>query len=400
MVMKPEPWGEALDAAGRPAAGRPTVLVVPTPERGRRSPRRSPRELASREHLVFACGRYEGIDQRVLDEAAAPDRGARGLARRLRAQRRRGGRAGDHRGGRAAAARASWATRSRWPRSPTRTACWSTPSTPSPPRWRGHDVPAGAALRRPRRDRGLAPRPVAYAAPRERRPDLAHPAAPSALGDVDLEVRLATPADAGELLTLQRACWVQEQRANPGVAIPALRRVARRRAGRGSASGTTLVVARRRAGWSAPCAAGCRRRRRLGHRAADGRPRPAGPRARAGCCSSAIEAAAPAEAHVVRAVHRRRQRAQPADVQEGRLPARGRRAGRRAWCVMTKRRRALTSISGARPRLWQTCPRSSRPKDRSARRREGPRRLLPQGEHGAAGHHGWTHQLNTIRYRG
>jgi tRNA (guanine37-N1)-methyltransferase len=31
------------------------------------------------------------------------------------------------------------------------------------------------------------------------------------------------PADAGELLTLQRACWVQEQQANPGVEIPALR---------------------------------------------------------------------------------------------------------------------------------------------------------------------------------
>lgn len=32
----------------------------------------------------------------------------------------------------------------------------------------------------------------------------------------------ATRADAGELLTLQRACWVQEQQANPGVRIPAL----------------------------------------------------------------------------------------------------------------------------------------------------------------------------------
>ena len=33
---------------------------------------------------------------------------------------------------------------------------------------------------------------------------------------------VAVPADAGELLTLQRACWVQEQLANPGVRIPAL----------------------------------------------------------------------------------------------------------------------------------------------------------------------------------
>ena len=52
----------------------------------------------------------------------------------------------------------------------------------------------------------------------ERRPDLRHPA--EVLDD--LEVRLVEPADAGELFTLQRACWVQEQQANPGVAIDAL----------------------------------------------------------------------------------------------------------------------------------------------------------------------------------
>ncbi len=32
----------------------------------------------------------------------------------------------------------------------------------------------------------------------------------------------AEPADAGQILTLQRACWLQEQQANPGVRIPAL----------------------------------------------------------------------------------------------------------------------------------------------------------------------------------
>ncbi len=36
------------------------------------------------------------------------------------------------------------------------------------------------------------------------------------------ELRLAQPADAGEILTLQKACWVQEQQANPGVEIPPL----------------------------------------------------------------------------------------------------------------------------------------------------------------------------------
>jgi tRNA (guanine37-N1)-methyltransferase len=52
----------------------------------------------------------------------------------------------------------------------------------------------------------------------QRRPDLRHPAE---LLD-DLEVRLVEPADAGELFTLQRACWLQELEANPGVPIPAL----------------------------------------------------------------------------------------------------------------------------------------------------------------------------------
>jgi tRNA (guanine37-N1)-methyltransferase len=38
----------------------------------------------------------------------------------------------------------------------------------------------------------------------------------------DVELRRAEPADAGEILTLQRACWLQEEQANPGVPIPAL----------------------------------------------------------------------------------------------------------------------------------------------------------------------------------
>ena len=63
MVMKPEPWGEALDAILAEAPGRPR-LVVPTPS-GRRFTQEVAVELAAAEHLVFACGRYEGIDSRV-----------------------------------------------------------------------------------------------------------------------------------------------------------------------------------------------------------------------------------------------------------------------------------------------------------------------------------------------
>ncbi|WP_296139840.1 tRNA (guanosine(37)-N1)-methyltransferase TrmD [uncultured Tessaracoccus sp.] len=65
MVMKPEPWGEALDAVEALSPSAPTV-VVPTPA-GWPFTQATAGELATRDHLVFACGRYEGIDQRVLD---------------------------------------------------------------------------------------------------------------------------------------------------------------------------------------------------------------------------------------------------------------------------------------------------------------------------------------------
>jgi len=73
MVMRPEPWGRALDAvlADPPAVpGGPVTarLVVPTPA-GRPFRQALAAELATLPWLVFACGRYEGIDQRVVDAA-------------------------------------------------------------------------------------------------------------------------------------------------------------------------------------------------------------------------------------------------------------------------------------------------------------------------------------------
>lgn len=67
MVMRPDVWGEALDEvlAGQP----PPRLVVPSPA-GRPFNQRLATELAEQPRLVFACGRYEGIDQRVIDDAA------------------------------------------------------------------------------------------------------------------------------------------------------------------------------------------------------------------------------------------------------------------------------------------------------------------------------------------
>ncbi|MFZ4078878.1 MAG: tRNA (guanosine(37)-N1)-methyltransferase TrmD [Microbacteriaceae bacterium] len=62
MVMKPEPWGDAIDAVAADKA----VLVVPSPA-GERFSQSMAREFAEAPQLIFACGRYEGIDQRVFD---------------------------------------------------------------------------------------------------------------------------------------------------------------------------------------------------------------------------------------------------------------------------------------------------------------------------------------------
>jgi len=94
MVMLPEPWGLALDAVHRgegpdgpvgsaPTAGRQgeapdapdeaadgrPLLLVPSPS-GRRLDQAMAHELALEPRLVVACGRYEGIDERVLVDAA------------------------------------------------------------------------------------------------------------------------------------------------------------------------------------------------------------------------------------------------------------------------------------------------------------------------------------------
>lgn len=67
MVMKPEPWGEAFDDLFAETA-EPPMLVVPTPS-GRPFTQALAQELAAEPWLLFACGRYEGIDARVVAHA-------------------------------------------------------------------------------------------------------------------------------------------------------------------------------------------------------------------------------------------------------------------------------------------------------------------------------------------
>jgi tRNA (guanine37-N1)-methyltransferase len=65
MVMKAPVWGEALDEICTSA----TLLVVPTPA-GTPFDQTTAQRWSTEAHVVFACGRYEGIDQRVVDDAA------------------------------------------------------------------------------------------------------------------------------------------------------------------------------------------------------------------------------------------------------------------------------------------------------------------------------------------
>jgi len=68
MVMLPEPWGRALDTIAPVEAPRQPRLVVPTPS-GRPLTSQVVTQLAAEPWLLFACGRYEGIDARVMEYA-------------------------------------------------------------------------------------------------------------------------------------------------------------------------------------------------------------------------------------------------------------------------------------------------------------------------------------------
>jgi len=75
MVMLPEVWGRALD----PLLLDKVDLIILTPA-GKRFSQRMAEELSKANHLVFACGRYEGIDDRVrqyYSQAQFTERGIR-----------------------------------------------------------------------------------------------------------------------------------------------------------------------------------------------------------------------------------------------------------------------------------------------------------------------------------
>jgi tRNA (guanine37-N1)-methyltransferase len=218
MVMRPEPWGEALDAL---VTDEDTVLVVPTPS-GEPFTQAVAAGFASVGHLVFACGRYEGIDQRVLDEAAT-----RMTVREVSL--------GDYvlNGGEVAALVVIEAVARLLPgfmgnpgslteESHGESGLLEYPVYTKPALWRGHGVPpvllSGDHARIAAWRHDQAVRRTAA-----RRPDLLHPSRTLDVAGGEVSVRTATPGDAGELLTLQLACWVTEAFANETLDIPPLR---------------------------------------------------------------------------------------------------------------------------------------------------------------------------------
>jgi tRNA (guanine37-N1)-methyltransferase len=69
MVMSPEPWGAMLDGL----LHKDSWLIVPSPA-GQLFSQRLATEFSTASHLIFACGRYEGLDQRVVDHYGSTHR--------------------------------------------------------------------------------------------------------------------------------------------------------------------------------------------------------------------------------------------------------------------------------------------------------------------------------------
>ncbi|SDU84825.1 tRNA (Guanine37-N(1)-) methyltransferase [Microlunatus sagamiharensis] len=241
MVMKPEPWGEALDALVPAGADPRPRLVVPTPS-GRPFTQAVAVELAAEPHLVFACGRYEGIDSRVAADAAT----------RMRVDEVS---IGDYvlNGGEVAVlvmleavvrllpgVVGNPASLTEESHAAEHDGLLEGPVFTKPTSWRGLDVPPvllsgdHGAIARWRREQALE-------RTRRVRPELA-PAPLEGRGLEGLTVSTATPADAGEILTLQRAAFVAEARINDSLELPPLTQTLEELAASLLTSDTVLVV--------------------------------------------------------------------------------------------------------------------------------------------------------------
>ena len=222
MVMKPQPWWEALEHVRTLGDGTPT-LIVPGPG-GEVLTQRLARELADEDWLIFACGRYEGIDERVY-EAAADVMPVRVIS------------LGDYvlNGGEVAVLAMIEAAARLLPgfmgnaeslvEESHEDGLLEYPVYTKPATWQGREVPpvllsgdhgkVAAWRHQQRLERTAA-----------RRPDLLHASSALTPGGVDdrwggARIAKATPADVGDLLTCTHACWLREGILNDTLTIPA-----------------------------------------------------------------------------------------------------------------------------------------------------------------------------------
>jgi len=222
MVMKPQPWWEALEHVRTLGDGTPT-LIVPGPG-GEVLTQRLARELADEDWLIFACGRYEGIDERVF-EAAADVMPVRVIS------------LGDYvlNGGEVAVLAMIEAAARLLPgfmgnaeslvEESHEDGLLEYPVYTKPATWQGREVPpvllsgdhgkVAAWRHQQRLERTAA-----------RRPDLLHASSALTPGGVDDRwggalIAKATPADVGDLLTCTHACWLREGILNDTLTIPA-----------------------------------------------------------------------------------------------------------------------------------------------------------------------------------
>ncbi len=240
MVMRPEPWGEALDdlvARGRAgdgsmstdtrgdsSAGAVPHLIVPAPA-GVRFRQPLAAELAQQPWLVFACGRYEGIDERVVDEARSR------MPVTVVSL-------GDYvlNGGEVAALAMIEAIARLVPGVIGNQASLNEeshsgglleyPVYTKPKTWRGYGIPEvllsgdHAAIKAWRHQQRLD-------RTAERRPDLIGASGVlSFKGDIDavpgLSLAVAEQSDAAEIMVLSRACWLPEGCEHQSFLVPAL----------------------------------------------------------------------------------------------------------------------------------------------------------------------------------
>ena len=341
MVMKPQPWSEALDhvlAQGNPSGAKPR-LIVPGPG-GQPFTQALARELAHEPWLAFACGRYEGIDERVYDHARE-DLGLEVSVVSL----------GDYvlNGGEVAVLAMVEAVGRLVPgvignaeslvEESHEDGLLEYPIYTKPGVVERSRGPRRAPLGQPRRHRRRGATSSASRAPRRADPTCSTPRTRADGGDV--EIAAATPGDVPELAVLMRACWVQEaaRQRHPRRSRPCTR-----------ASTTSARASTRRRPGSPAAAAGSSARCAPSRRGDDwfiGRLCVAPDLQGRGLGRRLLEHAESTRAgrHThVHAPHRRAQRRQPADVQEGGLPPRRRARARSRARSRSSSAAALTSV--------------------------------------------------------